>query len=34
LDFELATRQWIDFFEDWERAIDTLCKRVSGILEG
>jgi hypothetical protein len=32
LEFELATRQWIDFFGDWERAIDTLSKRISGIL--
>jgi TIR domain-containing protein len=34
LDFELATRQWINFFGDWERALDTLCKRASGILQG
>ena len=33
LDFELATRQWIDFFGDWERALDTLCKRASQILQ-
>ena len=33
LDFELATRQWIDFFGDWERALDTLCKRASQILK-
>jgi TIR domain len=32
LEFELATRQWIDFLGDWERAIDTLSKRISGIL--
>jgi hypothetical protein len=33
LDFEFATRQWIDFFADWEQALDTLCTRVSGILQ-
>ena len=33
LDFELATRQWIDFFGDWERALDTLCERAAQILQ-
>ena len=33
LDFEFATRQWIDFFDDWERALEALCSRVSAILE-
>lgn len=32
LEFELSTRQWIDFFDDWERSVDTLCKRISSIL--
>jgi TIR domain len=34
LDYELTTRQWIDFFGDWERAIDTLCRRASEIVRG
>jgi hypothetical protein len=34
LEFELATRQWIDFFGDWERSVDALCKRVSSKMAG
>jgi hypothetical protein len=32
LEFELSTRQWIDFFGDWERAVEALCKRILSIL--
>ena len=31
--YELATRQWIDAFEDWDRSIDTLVSRI-GQLSG
>jgi hypothetical protein len=27
--YEFATRQWIDLFVDWEKAIDQLCERLS-----
>ena len=30
--YEFATRQWIDFFADWEIAIDQLCHRISNAL--
>ena len=26
--YELATRQWIDLFEDWDKSIDALIERV------
>jgi hypothetical protein len=26
--YEFATRQWIDLFVDWEKAIDQLCERL------
>jgi hypothetical protein len=32
LAYELATRQWIDLFEDWERAIERLVASVSTVL--
>jgi TIR domain len=31
--YELATRQWIDLFKDWERQIDTLANRLGDILQ-
>jgi hypothetical protein len=27
--YEFATRQWIDLFVDWEKAINQLCERLS-----
>lgn len=30
--YELATRQWIDMFDDWERAIEKLTTRMTAIL--
>jgi hypothetical protein len=27
--YEFATRQWIDFFADWEAAINQLCVRLA-----
>lgn len=27
--YELATRQWIDLFEDWDKSIDALVNRVA-----
>jgi hypothetical protein len=27
--YEFATRQWIDFFADWEAAINQLCRRLA-----
>jgi hypothetical protein len=27
--YEFATRQWIDLFVDWEKAIDQLCERLA-----
>ena len=30
--YEFATRQWIDMFDDWERAIERLCSQISGII--
>jgi hypothetical protein len=32
LAYELATRQWINLFEDWENEIETLCDRVRQIV--
>ncbi len=30
--YEFATRQWIDFFSDWEAAIEQLAKRIAAAL--
>ena len=30
--YELATRQWIDLFDDWEKAIETLGRKVDTIM--
>ena len=27
--YEFATRQWIDLFVDWEKALDQLCERLT-----
>jgi hypothetical protein len=32
LAYELATRQWIDLFRDWERAIERLSSRIAAIV--
>ncbi len=32
--YELATRQWIDIFADWEQAVGRLADHVRAILEG
>jgi hypothetical protein len=32
LAYELATRQWINLFRDWESEIETLCSRVRQIV--
>jgi len=32
LAYELATRQWIDLFRDWERALDRLSSRIAAIV--
>jgi len=32
LAYELATRQWINLFQDWETEIETLCARVRQIV--
>ncbi|HEY3695870.1 toll/interleukin-1 receptor domain-containing protein [Phenylobacterium sp.] len=32
--YEFATRQWIDFFADWEAAIDQLSERLAQALPG
>ena len=29
--FELATRQWVDMFEDWERGIEQIVARISAL---
>jgi hypothetical protein len=29
--YELATRQWIDFFEDWERSIQRLVRQLETV---
>jgi hypothetical protein len=31
LSYELATRQWIDLFQDWERAIERLTARIAAV---
>lgn len=31
--YELATRQWIDLFKDWERQISILAARLGSILQ-
>ena len=31
--YELATRQWIDLFKDWERQIELLASRLGQILQ-
>src|SRR5260221_10876982 len=30
--YEFATRQWIDFFADWETAINQLCVRIGNAM--
>jgi hypothetical protein len=30
--YELATRQWIDLFDDWEQAIETLGRKIDGVI--
>ncbi|HMH65606.1 MAG TPA: TIR domain-containing protein [Rhizomicrobium sp.] len=30
--YELATRQWVDLFEDWERSIEQLGRKLDGII--
>jgi hypothetical protein len=32
LAYELATRQWINLFNDWESEIETLCDRIKQIV--
>jgi uncharacterized membrane protein YeaQ/YmgE (transglycosylase-associated protein family) len=32
LKYALATRQWIDLFRDWKRAIDRLAARISALI--
>lgn len=32
--YEFATRQWVDLFKDWERAIELLSSRISHMLDG
>jgi hypothetical protein len=32
LAYELATRQWIDLFQDWERAIERLTARIGAVV--
>ena len=32
LAYELATRQWINLFNDWESEIETLCERIKQIV--
>lgn len=29
--YELSTRQWIDLFEDWDRSLDSLVRRIDEI---
>jgi hypothetical protein len=31
--YQLATRQWIDLFDDWERGIQRLAARVAALIE-
>ena len=30
--YELATRQWIDMFTDWEKAIEALGRKIDAII--
>jgi hypothetical protein len=30
-EYELATRQWVDLFENWEQAIERLCEQIGRI---
>lgn len=30
--YELATRQWIDLFDDWEKAMETLGRKIDSIM--
>lgn len=32
--YELATRQWIDLFENWEQAIERLTAQIKSVLTG
>jgi hypothetical protein len=34
LSYEFATRQWIDVFDDWERAIQQLLSHIANLLPG
>jgi hypothetical protein len=29
--YELATRQWVDLFENWEQAVERLCEQIKRI---
>src|SRR5271163_917335 len=31
--YELATRQWIDLFKDWERQIESLAAKLSHVMQ-
>src|SRR4051794_30771769 len=33
LSYELAVRQWIDLFDDWENAIDRLITQISTVVQ-
>src|SRR5476649_600870 len=30
--YELATRQWIDLFQDWEQSIEQLGRKIDGVI--
>ena len=30
--YELATRQWIDLFDDWEQSVETLGRKIDGVI--
>ena len=32
LAYELATRQWIDLFGNWDHGVERLCARIAGII--
>jgi tetratricopeptide (TPR) repeat protein len=32
--YEFATRQWIDFFDDWDRALDHLSAQIAKVIGG
>lgn len=32
--YELATRQWVDLFKDWERQIELLAARIGHLVSG